>query len=172
MRPYKEHRPTCFDGHIELANREDWLVVPCSRNRDSECVDESNFATALKCFEKCTLSDEAQDKGESDHEVHRFGHWGPGWYELIIVRPGSKTAKEAEGIEAALTDYPILDDSDLSEREMNAANEVWEHCYSQKQRIEYMRDYSEQFEFHSFADMLGCARGKYFAGYASELLSR
>jgi hypothetical protein len=33
-----------------------------------------------------------------------------------------------------------------------------------------MREHRSQFDARSFADLLGCARGKYFLGYASELL--
>lgn len=31
-------------------------------------------------------------------------------------------------------------------------------------------NHREQFEFYTFAELLGCVRGKFFAGYASELL--
>ena len=163
MKTYKEFRPTGFDSHIEIPgdeDRESWLVLPCGRNRDSDCLDESNFHSALKSLE---------GEGE-DVEVHRFGHWACGWFEIIIARPDTKAAKEAADIEAALADYPILDENDYSERETEAANETWRNCYRPKDRIEYIRDNRSQFEFHSFADMLGCVRGNYFAGYASELL--
>jgi len=105
-------------------------------------------------------------------EVHRFGHWACGWFEIILVRPDTNAAKTAEEIEAALADYPILDECDHSEREMGAANETWQCCFSNAERIKYIRDHRSEFEFHSFADMLGCARGNYFGGYAYELLSR
>lgn len=39
-----------------------------------------------------------------------------------------------------------------------------------RERVEYIRKHRSQFEFRDFADMLGCVRGKYFAGYASELI--
>ena len=165
MKTYKEFRPTGFDSHIEIQgdeDRESWLVLPCGRNRDSDCLDESNYYSALKSLE---------GEGE-DVEVHRFGHWACGWFEIIIVRPDTKAAKEAEEIEAALANYSIvLDADDLSEREMQAATETWRNCYSDAQRIEYIRDNRSQFEFYSFVDMLGCVRGKYFLGYASELLN-
>ena len=160
MQKYAGHRPTSFDSHISLDSREDWLVVPCSRTRDSGCLDESNFHTALALL-----------GGESDNvEVHRFGHWGPGWYEIIIVRPDSLAQKEAEDIEAALADYPVLDDSDFSGRETEAANQVWRDCYRTADRLNYVRERREQFDFCSFSDMLSCVRGNYFAGYASELI--
>jgi hypothetical protein len=57
-----------------------------------------------------------------------------------------------------------------SEVETEEANRVWESCYSDKKRIQYIRKHRSQFEFNSFAEMLGCCRGKFFNGYASELL--
>ena len=107
---------------------------------------------------------------DPDFEIHRFGHWACGWFEIMIVRPGSQCAKQAQAIESALAGYPVLDEDDFSDREHAAANEAWEHCYTDKQRIEYIQDHRSQFEFHSIADMMSCVRGKYFAGYASELI--
>jgi hypothetical protein len=50
------------------------------------------------------------------------------------------------------------------------AERVWRDYYNDKERIEYIRDHRSQFEFQSFAEMLGCCRGKWFNGYSSELL--
>lgn len=160
MKPYKEHRPTQFDSHIELENREDWLVLPVSRTRDSGPFSNSNFEMALKLL-----------GGESDEvEVHRFGHWGPGWYEIILVKPDAKAEKEARDIETALANYPVLDDNDYSDRLQEDANETWKNCYNDKSRLEYIRDHRSQFEFHNLSALMGCVRGKFFAGYASELV--
>ncbi len=103
-------------------------------------------------------------------EIHRFGHWACGWLEIILVRPGSKAEAEAQECEACLANYPILDDMHCSEVEQTEANEVWSNCYSTLQRLAYIKSHRSQFEFHSFADMLSCVRGNYFAGYASELI--
>lgn len=56
----------------------------------------------------------------SDFETHRFGHWGPGWFEIIVVRPGSACHREAQAIAAAVSNYPVLDESDYCEREHEA----------------------------------------------------
>jgi hypothetical protein len=110
---YGDFRPTGFDQHIALDDREDWIVVPCMRIRDSGTLDESNFASALESL-----------GGESDTiEVHRFGHWGPGWFEIILAHPSRKS--EVDDIEAALESYPVLDEEDLSERECEAEDAAW-----------------------------------------------
>lgn len=136
----------------------EWLVVPCTLKRDSDCADESNHHAALKYL-----------GGESDTCITvEHSHWACGWVRFIIVSP--EREPEVSAIATDLDMYPLLDEDDHTEREMNAANEVWERCYNEKERIAYIRKHSSQFEFHSMADLMGCVRGKYFAGYASELL--
>lgn len=131
LEAYGEHRPTPFDtrglmaesmGHGQNGeddtDRSEWLIVPCSRTRDSGPLDESNFASAEKMLE-------AADPSGTDWENHRFGHWGPGWYEILIVRPGTKAHRAAQEIAASLENYPVLDEDDLSERETEAEEEGW-----------------------------------------------
>ncbi|MDM7992983.1 MAG: hypothetical protein QUS11_06675 [Candidatus Fermentibacter sp.] len=114
MTTYAEFRPTAYDQHIPLDDREDWIVVPVTHDRDSGPRAESNFASALDML-----------GGESDTvEVHRFGHWGPGWFEIILAHPS--LSGKVEEIESALANYPILDEMDLSERESEAEREAWE----------------------------------------------
>jgi hypothetical protein len=162
MEVYSKYKPSGFDTPgLGLRDRQDWFVF-LGRNRDSDCLAESNFACALK-----------ELGGESKTvEIHRFGHWLCGWLEIILIAPSApdKVASAEEMIDA-LSDYPILDESDFSERETEAAQHVWKNCYSTKDRVEYIKKHCEQFEFRSFSDMLGCVRGNYFSGYANELLT-
>src|SRR5689334_6542750 len=92
-------------------------VVPVSRNRDTGPMDESNFETAL-----------ARLGGESETvQIHRFGHWACGWYELLLVDPSDATARaEAERIARDLERYPLLDEDDASRREYEEMSECWE----------------------------------------------
>lgn len=116
MNPFSDFRPTQFDHHVTVDGREHWLVAPVSRTRDSEPMEESNFHVALESL-----------GGESSTvEVHRFGHWGPGWFELILIDPSdAKKVKEGEDIAKALGNYPVLDDADLSRREHEEALATW-----------------------------------------------
>lgn len=162
MRTYSTFRPTSFDCRgLGLSEQQDWLVGPVSQTRDSGPLDRSNF----ECFVKAM-------GGESeDVQIHRFGHWGPGWFEIVLINPAKpELVKLAEEMENSLSDYPVLDEMDFSEKEHQEAEEVWRNCYREKERIEYIRKHRSQFEFRSFSDMLGCVRGNYFAGYASELI--
>ena len=161
---YKDFSPSRFDPKgLSLEDKQEWLVLPCAHNRDSDCLTESNFYVAEKMLEKI-------DPEGNDHSNERFGHWANGWFEIIVVRPNTPAAKEAERIQEKLNDYPVLDEDDFSEREYKAAQETWRNCYSERERIDYIRDHKDQFEFQSFADMLQCVRGTIFAGSCSELI--
>ncbi len=139
----------------------DYYSAGVGRSRDSDCLEESNFATMLKSL-----------GGESETViVVRESHWAVGFVEWIAIHSTDETALHiADEQKGRLEEYPILSEDDLSEREIEAAGEIWTKCYSWQERIKYIRENRSQFEFHNLADLLGCVRGQYFAGYASELL--
>jgi len=163
LQRYSDYAPTPYDSKgLALCDQQAWLVAPVIRTRDSDPLEESNFQTALR-----ELGDESDTV-----EVHRFGHWGPGWYEIIIIDPlDVERVAIAEKLKEGLEIYPILDEDDHSEREHEAAHETWKHCYSPEERVKYIRRHRSQFDFYSLTDVLGCVRGHYFRGCASELLS-
>jgi len=111
--------------------------------------------------------------GEGEHvEVHRFGHWGPGWIEIILVDPGHyHTLWTAGEIVCSLADYPVLDEEDWSEREFEAAGETWEQCFNDKERIEYLR--SNGCQQVEFSELRATIRGESLAAVScySELVS-
>jgi hypothetical protein len=162
MERYAKFRPTAFDpaGYC-LDDRQDWLVLGVAQTRDSDALSRSNFEQALEAL-----------GGESKTvEVHRFGHWGPGWFEIIIIDPSDNERVEiGADIERALADYPVLNDEDFSEKESEEANETWSNCYNWQERINYIRDNRSQFDFRNFTDLMRCVRGEYFGAHASELI--
>jgi hypothetical protein len=148
-----------YSNYLGQIPEPEWLCV-LTRNRDSECLTESNWRCALERL-----------GGEGDNvQIDRFGHWACGWWEALSVKAGSPQQRIAQEIKSSLSDYPVLDEEDWSNLESEEADRVWRDCYDYIDRIEYIREHRDQFHFRSFADLLGCARGKYFAGYASELL--
>lgn len=136
-----------------------WLVV-MTRNRDSDILTESNWACAWE---------ELGGTSESV-QVFTFGHWACGWWKALCVLEGSDAQMIGADIVDRIESYPVLNEHDFSEREHDEANRVWKQCYTTKERIEYIREHRSQFEFCSLVDLLGCVRGKYFAGYDSELI--
>lgn len=99
---YGQYRPTSLDARgLGLPDQQDWRVAPLSVTRGSEALERANWD------EMCAQLEEIDPDG-ADHEVHRFGHWGPGWYEIVIVRPDSACEYLAAEIMCALADYPVL----------------------------------------------------------------
>ena len=133
MMRYGDWQPTGFDPKgLGLSDQQDWLVGPVGQNRDSGCLEQSNFQSMVKALE------EVDESGE-DFEIHRFGHWANGWFEIILIRPETKAAECAEEIENALENYPVLDDSDFSEREWEEKSEYWQLC-SLSERISLCKE--------------------------------
>lgn len=138
MQTYAQFRPTGFDCKgLGLPDRQDWLVLPCARNRDSNTYEESNFAVALARVESALGV-------LYSPEVHRFDHWGPGWFEIILVHPDYIDV--VQEIENSLVQYPLLDEMDHSEREYEAACKAWEHM-SLRERVHL----AGRFDFHFMA---------------------
>jgi hypothetical protein len=165
-------RPQCYIG----ATWEGWHSAGFGRSRDSDALEESNFQVALAEFNKLIPDDTdsltlEQLEGLCSITVVRESHWAVGWVEWIAIHSSNTAALElARELCERANDYPILNESHFSELECTQANEVWASCFNAKGRVEYIRQHRSQFEFRDLADLLGCVRGKYFAGYASELL--
>ncbi len=149
--------PSCYFGETWP----DYYGSGCCQSRDSDDLEQSNFATMLALL-----------GGESETViVIRESHWAVGWVEWIAIHATDETALQAaDEARERLAGYPVLDENDWSERETETANTIWHDCYSVKDRIDYVRKHRSQFEFHDYADILDCIRGNYFAGDASELI--
>lgn len=131
------------------------------QSRDSSALERSNFSCMLRAL-----------GGESDTVlVIREGHWAVDWVEWIAIHESDAKALEtADEIARGLEDCPVVDESHWSELETEEANDIWRDCYSPADRLDYVRRNRDQFDFRDYADLMGCIRGRYFAGYASELL--
>ncbi len=155
-----------WDSDAQPDDKQNWAIVYTS-NRDSDALDRSNASViekALSPWEGDTV------------ETLSHSHWAVGHVDGFMIRVYDATGAITPAFLAyselacALEDYPILDEHDFSELEQADADQTWANCYNDAQRLEYIRDNRTQFEFQGFADLMGCVRGKYFAGYASDLL--
>lgn len=148
------------------------------QHRDSSALGESNFRSFLAALKAeaerlgC-VSIEVGDEAIASFTVERSSHWAVGWVETLLVHKDAPQAllEWCDEQLARLDDYAVFDEDDFSELEIEKANEVWTTCYDVSERVAYIRRHRSQFDFNDFGDMLGCVRGKYFTGYASELLS-
>lgn len=142
------------------------------RNRDSDVLEESNFEKGLEF-----IGGEKMEESDNDSDdlalvtIVREGHWAYGWVEWIAIHSSeSEALRKADEVIGKLEDYPVLDEDDYSNKEQDGANEIWKNCYDYKERIKYIRDHRSQFEFQGFSDLIAQVKGKYFGGYASELI--
>ena len=157
--------PTPFDSSsnfVSHVDREEYfdLLVVLTRNRDSGVLEGSNWRSALNLL-----------GGESETvEIHRFGHWACGWYELLCVAAGSKAHTIAARILEGLEDYPVVDEEDHSCLEHERALEVWSLCYDKQDRVDYIRKHQSDFSFLDYGELLSVVRGESFTGYACNLI--
>lgn len=102
------------------------------RYRDSDCLEQSNFCAML-----------AELGGESDTvHVVRESHWAVGWVAWIAIHESDEQSlRAADAMLARLEDYPILDEDDHSAREWEECERVWSDCYSDRERVRYLRDH-------------------------------
>lgn len=107
-------------GGLDDAN--DWYIV-YTTNRGAGIATQSNHAAMSKAMAPFMQGD------DPDCVEHSASHWAVGWCEGFEIRVYGKDRqitdafKEWHEMCIALENYPILDESDFSERELLAAEE-------------------------------------------------
>lgn len=127
----------------------------CAKHRDSYLIEVSNF----DCIEK-----EFEDLGD---EVIRFGHWAVGWIEYLIVDDTSKNREKLSKIYKDLDNYPVYDEGHWVELQYEEAQDIWEKCYDERERLEFVREHQSSFQFDNMEQVLDCIRRGGFYGDAS-----
>ncbi len=105
----------------EVEDAQDWAII-YTHNRDSGLLDQSNahvIAEALASF---------AEGNDSDVVFESHSHWAVGHvdgFSIRVVRNGQITEafKTYNDLAERMADYPILDESDYSERELEATFE-------------------------------------------------
>ena len=116
-----------FDSFIwfreqEIEDAEKWAVIYTS-NRDSGLLDQSNAAVIEKAMEPFTEGDDPDLVNESHH------HWAVGHVDGFSLRVFNQDGEITPAFRAyhelaeRMDDYPILDESDYSQREYDATLE-------------------------------------------------
>jgi len=151
VKPRKRFEPTrlkMWERSNNYTGRDwsDWYVV-VSHNRDSDLLDESNWHCATELLEaparrlgdrRCTIKDHGQPT--RCIEVATFNHWGVGWIEALCVHKDSPPSvlRAADYIARRLENYPVLDDSDYSQREFDYARDYWQRA-DVRERLHYIK---------------------------------
>jgi hypothetical protein len=95
-----------------------WVPIGIAYHNASDLVDESNFEVAEQLLEA------ASDFGDYRY---RYDNWvGPQVKTLMVRVDDAGALREALAMVATLTDYPVLSDADLSEREHAATLAYWD----------------------------------------------
>ena len=124
----------------ELKKPEDWAVI-YTHNRDSGLLDQSNAAVIAKAMLPFTEGDDPDVVFESHH------HWAVGHvdgFSLRVFKRGriTKAFRTYHDLAVKMDEYPILDESDYSERELNATYEnVGEAAWKLKQEFSLPDDW-------------------------------
>lgn len=138
MRRLRDFSPTGWDSkenYMGDSSHDHWFIVEICHSRDSDYLTESNWDYAIK---------ELQADKTAGCEIHNFGHWACGWYELILIHPWRKDLRKiAEDINAQLRNYPVLDEGDYCERTYEAALECWD-SWGRDQLREALNSYYEE----------------------------
>lgn len=114
---------TCFVWFRDddITDADNWSVI-YTHNRDSRLLDQSNAAVIAKAMEPFTEGDDPDVVFESHH------HWAVGHvdgFSVRVFKNGDITEafKAYHKLAERMADYPILDESDYSERELDATYE-------------------------------------------------
>ena len=106
----------------DLEDADKWTII-YTHNRDSGLLDQSNASVIAKAMAPFTEGDDPLVVMESHH------HWAVGHVDGFSLRvfDGNGEITEAfckyHELSEAMDDYPILDESDYSERELEATLE-------------------------------------------------
>ena len=134
----------CFVWWRKLDRPEDWAII-YTHHRDSGLLDVSNASVIATA-----LAPHTGDIVEEDHF-----HWAVGWikgYSIRVYRRGriTKAFRAYHKMAQRMADYPILDEDDYSERELEA---TFDNIADAAYRLEY--DLPEDWVghvYHWFAD--------------------
>jgi hypothetical protein len=135
-----------YRGSTEI---EGYLVAPVSQSRDTGILDESNFSIVWKTLEKLST-----DKYPVD--IHHFGDWMCGWFDLILIHPKNQLAiSAAENFKSRMEDYPILNDDDYNDRCQESLLEAY-NDYGESELRESIENEIDVKDYPDFRDADEC----------------
>lgn len=135
-------RPWTLPENYAGATWYGYLIAPVTRHRDSEILDESNWAHQIKVLFKVDETQEAEEWGRDGGqpwEIVTENHWAVGWFEWVAVHSEAKPWIAAlERLADRLDQYPIADEVDYSIREHESAAETWANA-DVKSRVRWLQ---------------------------------
>ena len=135
--------------YVGVAWDYDHAFLVSSRDKDSytearkeiEAMAEAR-GFSLRWYDGQYVFDKMMDAAGVDYEIHRFGHWGPGWFEIMLVEPNEAGEKLVNDTIGALANYPVLDDELFSELENEAREADW-NDYGRQEFLAGLREHCD-----------------------------
>lgn len=134
----------CFVWYRDdIPDADNWSII-YTKHRDSGLLDQSNASVIEKALEPFT------DGDDPDVVMESHNHWAVGHidgFSIRVLREGEITDafRKYHELAEAMADYPILDESDYSERELEAAFEnIPLAAWRVKDEYELPDDWTEQ----------------------------
>lgn len=94
-----------------------WGFTPLGTHRDADTLTRSNWEVITK---------DLLARFPDAFDVVKTSHWAVGWFDHLAVDTSNDEAMEALAERVcSLAEYPIADESHLSDLEFNEACEVW-----------------------------------------------
>lgn len=113
-------RPENYTG----AGWSGWLVFFLRQNRDSGCLERSNFQCAFERLKMHATDLESEDC--QSVQIVSENHWAVGWIEWIAIHESNKPAiEEAGAIFERFENHPVVNDDHFSKMEFDAFCEAW-----------------------------------------------
>jgi hypothetical protein len=101
--------------------KRDWYLA-IGQSRDSDLIEKSNYRVVLSQLNEKFPADPETE--QIDWEDAHESHWAVGWVETIIINPANQALVDFFlEIKAQLENYPILDESDWSNLEVEEHDE-------------------------------------------------
>ena len=132
----------------------EWLVAPLIKTRDCDLLSQSNWDYVIKLLEG------SEDEDYDDYEVMSWNHWACGWFDMIVVKQGTRAHLLMNEVETSLESYPALDEEEWMKREYDEHHDVvYEHCdYLVRNELDletlavYAETYVDNIDDWSFSD--------------------
>jgi hypothetical protein len=117
----------------------DYYSAGVGQSRDSDALERANFAATLFRL-RIVESPDGDGDGGASVIVVRESHWAVGWVEWIAIHESDDAALTvANDIQKRLENYPVIDEDLWSQYEDEECRQVWEDCYNERERAEYLR---------------------------------
>lgn len=152
-------RPDCYVGETWP----NYYSAGFGQSRDSDVLERSNFEAVRRALS------EVEPEGDK-WQIVRERHWAVGWVDWIAIGDDcecDELLRVADAAKAKVADYPILDEELYSEMENEECESIWQNCYNEGERLDYLREHVCR-EYLTFREVREAVRGEWY--YAAQLL--